>query len=594
MKLLLIYLLLLLTFVQIILSWEHKQFIPLYNTNYGSIYGSIEVARTGRLFYSFKGIPYAKPPINNLRFKAPEPPEKWEGVLDATQDGPVCIQKNYFFANPVVEGQEDCLYLNVYTHMPGYQNYQGQLLPVMVFIHWGGFFAGRGTSDYLGPEYLLEKDVVLVTFNYRLGVLGFLTTLDDEAPGNYAFKDQVAALRWVQENIHFFGGDKSKVTIFGQSAGGGSTHLHMISPLSKGLFRGVISQSGSALALWATPSNEAQKTVLAAQAKFVNCDGYIGNSSKIIECLRKVPAQDLVESQDLFKTFFVDPLTAYTSVTETLTETNPEPFITKLPIEYIQANEFSHVPWIIGVVQDEGILKASALLRQSVQRETLNNNFPRVLSDLLLLSASTTNPQSLYNDITEYFLNNKSYVDVSDAQSVQGLINLYTDRAFSYSTYQSAVLQSTKGHQPIWFYNFDYRGLYSYGNLFSATLEDINFDWGVSHCDDLLYLFNSPGLIPPLVAENDICVSEVIINLWTNFAIYGDPNPLENPALEGIDWKPLDIKDDDKNKNDKLCFLNFTGSYIDQFHVTNQCGFHKDRMSFWAKQDLFENIPGVD
>nr|WCC58156.1 carboxylesterase [Pharsalia antennata] len=592
MKSLLVYLVF--TIVHIVPTWQHKQFVPLFNTKYGPIFGSIEYARYGRPFYSFRGIPYAKPPVNNLRFKAPEPPEKWNGILDATQDGPICIQKNYFFANPIVEGQEDCLYLNVYTHIPGIKNYRGELLPVMVFIHWGGFFAGRGTSDYLGPEYFMEKDVILVTFNYRLGVFGFLTTLDDEAPGNYAFKDQVAALKWVQENIHCFGGDKSKVTIFGQSAGAGSTHLHMLSPLSKGLFRGAISQSGSALALWATPSNEAQKTVLAAQATFVNCHDYIGNSSKVIACLRSVPAEVLVDSQDLFKTFFVDPLTVYTSVIETLTEANPDPFITKFPLEYIQANEFSNIPWMIGAVQDEGILKASQLLRQTIVRESLKSNFVDILPGLLYLSVSATDPQSLYSNLTEYYLRNKSYVDVFNPESVQGFINMYTDRSFSYSSYQSAVLHSTKGHRPIWFYNFDYRGLYSYGDLFAATLENINFDWGVSHCDDLLYLFNSPGLIPPLVYENDIYMSNLMINIWTNFAIYRDPNPPENRALKDVDWKYLDIKDNDKNKNDKLCFLNFTGSYIDQFNVLSQCGFHKERMSFWAKQNLLENIPGID
>jgi carboxylesterase type B len=104
----------------------------------------------------------------------------------------------------------------------------------MVFIHWGGFLAGRGTSDYFGPEYIMDKDVILVTFNYRLGVFGFFTTLDDFAPGNYGLKDQVMALKFVQETIECFGGDKNRVTIFGQSAGGGSVSLHLVSPLSRG------------------------------------------------------------------------------------------------------------------------------------------------------------------------------------------------------------------------------------------------------------------------------------------------------------------------------------------------------------------------
>ncbi|KAJ8971087.1 hypothetical protein NQ314_000893, partial [Rhamnusium bicolor] len=426
----------------ILLTWGYPPRYPLVYTRYGAIRGITAYSRYGRPYEAYRGIPYAKPPVNNLRFKAPEPPEKWEFALDARKEGPICIQKNYFFANPKTEGQEDCLYLNVYTSMISREGPVRRLLPVMVFIHWGGFFAGRGTSDYLNPEYFMDNDLVVVTFNYRLGIfvtrgssvaprgcynkltamtggctrsgvirqerqihggfgksvrtdplaiaaktlqflrlklsmamarectgqacvlwekprsMRFLTTLDDAAPGNYALKDQRAALRWVQENIENFGGDKNRVTIFGQSSGAGSVHYHTLSPFSKGLFQRAISQSGTALALWAAPANIVQQTVLAAQANFVNCSSYIEDSFKVIDCLRNVPAEILSDTQDLFKTFSVDPLTVYTVVTEVQSEANPEPFITKHPIEYIQAKEFYNVPWINGFVEDEGIFKA--------------------------------------------------------------------------------------------------------------------------------------------------------------------------------------------------------------------------------------------
>ncbi|KAJ8920752.1 hypothetical protein NQ315_004892 [Exocentrus adspersus] len=566
-----------------------KLVTPVFDTVYGQVYGTVEWARYGRQYYSFRGIPYAKPPINDLRFKASQPPEKWEGVRSATREGPFCIQKNYLFANPSVEGQEDCLYLNVYTQV-GVEQCKGGILPVMVFFHWGGFFAGRGTSDYLGPDYFMEKDVILVTFNYRLGVFGFLSTLDDEAPGNYAYKDQVAVLKWVQENIHFFGGDRERVTIFGQSAGAASVHYHMLSPLSRGLFRRAISQSGSALALWATPTNALQKMVLAAQASFVGCETHISDNAKLVECLRKVPAKTLVESQDRFKTFYVDPLTVYGTVIETLTEANPKPFITKSPIEYIRSNEFTSVPWIIGVVQDEGILKAGQLIRQSEVRTSLNNNFSVVLPQLLYLPLSTANPLGLYNDVIKKYLQNRQYIDVSDPESIQGLINIYTDRSFTYSSYQTAVIHAMKSEKPIWFYNFNYRGRYTYGEYFAGTSEDVNFSWGVSHCDDLLYLFNSPGLFPFLADENDISMSNAMIDLWTNFAIYGDPNAPQNLVSDIFQWEPLDIKEEDANKNDKLCFLNLTGNYQSYLQASTQCGFNKERMSFWMNQNLLENI----
>lgn len=173
-------------------------------------------------------------------------------------------------------------------------------LPVMVFINWGGFFAGYGNSRYLGPEYFMDKDVVLVTFDYRLGVMGFLSTDDDSAPGNWALKDQVAALQWVQLNIGGFGGDGDKVTIFGQSAGGVSVHYHMLSPQSRGLFHAAISQSSAALVVWGRPRNELQAMIARTQAKVVGCDGE-ADSKTMVECLRKIDAKSLVDSADKFK-----------------------------------------------------------------------------------------------------------------------------------------------------------------------------------------------------------------------------------------------------------------------------------------------------
>lgn len=169
----------------------------------------------------------------------------------------------------------------------------------MVFIHWGGFFAGYGTSDYLGPDYFMDEPVILVTFNYRLGVLGFLSTSDDVAPGNFGLKDQVAALKWVRNNIENFGGDKNKVTIFGQSAGAASVHYHMLSPSSKGLFQQAISQSGSALALWAKPLQLESLIFAKHQALFLDCDPT--NSTVIVDCLRSKSVEDLLNSGDKFK-----------------------------------------------------------------------------------------------------------------------------------------------------------------------------------------------------------------------------------------------------------------------------------------------------
>ncbi len=192
---------------------------------------------------AFKGIPYAKPPIGELRFKAPQPAKSWYGVRDATEFGAASVQPQMpaggfkAIEEPI---SEDCLYLNVWC--PQYAIREGQSLPVMVVIHGGGFQAFSGAYDILQGWELAKKDIVVVTINYRLGAMGFLAhpELSAEDPhhvsGNYAILDQIAALRWVRDNIAAFGGDPEKVTVSGESAGAFSVSVLCMSPLARGLF----------------------------------------------------------------------------------------------------------------------------------------------------------------------------------------------------------------------------------------------------------------------------------------------------------------------------------------------------------------------
>lgn len=202
-----------------------------------------------------------------------------------------------------LSGREDCLYLNVYT--PPVDK-QIEKLPVMVFFHGGGWQCGSGISGFYGPDFLLEHDIVLVSGNFRVGPLGFLSTGQEDCPGNNGLKDQVLILQWIRENIDRFGGDPNSVTVFGESAGGASGTYLMMSPLAKGLFHRVISQSGVNLDSWAAP---AHKGVAPARAirlgEIVGCK--IEKSEKLrwprlIECLREKPAADITKA---FYDFFV-------------------------------------------------------------------------------------------------------------------------------------------------------------------------------------------------------------------------------------------------------------------------------------------------
>ncbi|KAG6460769.1 hypothetical protein O3G_MSEX012194 [Manduca sexta] len=190
---------------------------------------------------AYYGIPYATTDSRN-RFQGPKPEPKWDGIFDAYNENIRCSQR--FGSNKVI-GREDCLTLNVYT-----PNNKNGPLPVMVFIHGGGFRDGSGSPYLYGPEYLIKHGVILVTFNYRVEILGFLCLGIKEAPGNVGLKDQVAAMRWIKKNIRVFGGDPDNITIFGESAGAAAVVYHLVSPMSKGLFNKAIMQSGSAMSPW--------------------------------------------------------------------------------------------------------------------------------------------------------------------------------------------------------------------------------------------------------------------------------------------------------------------------------------------------------
>lgn len=192
-------------------------------------------------YFAFRRIPYAKPPINELRFENPQKPEPWTNVLDTLETGNMCFQ---FSDNGILEGDEDCLVLNVYT-----PSLTGNL-PVMFYVHGGGYFQGSSDEMIFGPDFLIDENVIVVTVNYRLGVFGFMSLGTENYPGNIGLRDQIHALKWVNENIHSFGGDNKQVTIFGHSAGSACTQFLSISPLATNLFQRVISQSGSILSKW--------------------------------------------------------------------------------------------------------------------------------------------------------------------------------------------------------------------------------------------------------------------------------------------------------------------------------------------------------
>lgn len=257
----------------------------------GEILGSVLQSRFGINFNAFRGIPYAEPPIDDLRFKAPVPKRPWQGQHDGRTYGSMCMQETR------VAISEDCLFLNVFTRtLPSPSN--PQLKPVIAFLHGGGFELGAG--DEYQPEYLMEREVVLVTINYRLGVFGFLAVETEDIPGNAAMKDQTLALKWIQNNIHLFGGDPTKVTLAGLSAGAHAATAHMLSPMSQGLFDKVIAMSGGMA--WQVKLKKNNIESARALSQKINCP--TGNVNEMVQCLKEVSPVSVTDFIDT-KIFFL-------------------------------------------------------------------------------------------------------------------------------------------------------------------------------------------------------------------------------------------------------------------------------------------------
>ncbi|KAM7396518.1 hypothetical protein PAMP_019552 [Pampus punctatissimus] len=317
---------------------------PEVHTNLGSLRGqyvSVKGKETG--VHAYLGVPFAKPPVGPaLRLAAPQPVEGWEGIRDATQQPHMCIQHKEFVIDlldkhsgmlaVLPDISEDCLYLNIYT--PANRAHNAKL-PVMVWIHGGGFILGSA-SIYDGSALAAYQDVVVVLIQYRLGLLGFLSTGDENMPGNVGMLDQVQALKWIQQHIHSFGGDPTLVTIFGESAGGVSVSLLLLSPLSDGLFHQAIAESGTAAMDVLVANDSLLITQVVANAS--GCS--IESTEKIADCMRNLDIDTiLIIGQDATLRFpiIIDGH-----------------FLTKPVDELFQKHELLTVPFMTGVNNDEG------------------------------------------------------------------------------------------------------------------------------------------------------------------------------------------------------------------------------------------------
>ncbi|XP_028163835.1 venom carboxylesterase-6-like [Ostrinia furnacalis] len=493
---------------------------PLVRSPSGQFRGSWMTSRRGRQFEAYRGIKYAEPPVGKLRFQPPKPILSYKGEVNASDDGPACplIAPDDYYVD------EDCLTINVYTP----RSHRSKPLPVVFFIHPGGFYSMTGRSDVAGPHYLLDKDLVLVTINYRLGSLGFLSTGDELAPGNNGFKDQVVALKWVRRNIRGFGGDPNLVTITGVSAGSISVLLHMISPMSKGLFHRGISISGSPIGK--EPLFHHQFDLAVKQAQILNCP--YDNSSVIIDCLKSKSYRELGNSLFGFYQFGWDPVGIWQPVVEL--DFGQERFLAIQPADAIREGKMHAVPHIISQTTDEFFWNAFNVVRNETLLTRMNAEWEQIAP--ISFQLPKENASLVANRLKDAYL--EEWPLKNDDKSAFALGKIYGDAIVGFNTHRMANLMCRHSPRKVFYYEFAYIGNHSWYED-SVTMKPR----GAAHHDDMLYLFTLSFRYPAIPADHsrDSFMVDRMTTIWYNFARYGDPNPppSENQPELTVHWPAM-------------------------------------------------------
>ena len=452
-----------------------------------SVYGKLQGEQIDGV-YAWKGMPYAKPPVGPLRFRAPELPDSWEGIRDATSFSPVAPQSQReimeFFGNDVSNMNEDCLYLNVWS--PGADE---KKRPVMVWIHGGAFVSGSGSGNwYDGASFANQGDVVVVTINYRLGILGFLHLAEMggheyATSGNCSILDQVAALQWVQENIAAFGGDPNNVTVFGESAGAMSIGVLLGFPSAQGLFHKAILQSGAAANVLpsATATKVAERLLASLQIEATN-----------LSRLEELPVEQLIQASDSLPSMSLGPVVDGVS-------------LPKHPEKAIAEGSAKNISLLIGTNKDEfNIFSVFDPEWKDADEKKAASLFEKTFGALLPV-------------ITKQF---------SEPLNQELFNKLLTVHIFTYPAQKLAELQAQQS-SPVWMYRFDWETPVFGGALKSTHALEIPFVWNTL---DKPNTANFTGTSP-----NRQLVANQMHPAWINFAHNGNPNTEELPEWPRYD-----------------------------------------------------------
>ncbi|XP_026710866.1 neuroligin-1 isoform X2 [Athene cunicularia] len=546
---------------------------PVVTTNFGKIRGIKKELNNEILgpVIQFLGVPYAAPPIGERRFQPPEPPSPWADIKNTTQFAPVCPQNiiegrlpevmlpvwftnNLDVVSTYVQDQnEDCLYLNIYVptedvkriskecaRKPGKKicrkggpltkkqtddlgdndgaedediRDSGGPKPVMVYIHGGSYMEGTGNL-YDGSVLASYGNVIVITVNYRLGVLGFLSTGDQAAKGNYGLLDLIQALRWTSENIGFFGGDPLRITVFGSGAGGSCVNLLTLSHYSEGLFQRAIAQSGTALSSWAVSFQPAKYARMLATK--VGCN--MSDTVELVECLQKKPYRELVD-QD------IQPARYHIAFGPVI----DGDVIPDDPQILMEQGEFLNYDIMLGVNQGEGLKFVENIVDS--EDGISASDFDFAVSNFVDNLYGYPEGKDILRETIKFM-----YTDWADRHNPETrrktLLALFTDHQWVAPAVATADLHSNFG-SPTYFYAFYHH----------CQTDQVPAWADAAHGDEVPYVLGIPmigptELFPCNFSKNDVMLSAVVMTYWTNFAKTGDPNQPVPQDTKFIHTKP--------------------------------------------------------
>uniref|UniRef100_T1DFV2 Carboxylic ester hydrolase n=1 Tax=Cupiennius salei TaxID=6928 RepID=T1DFV2_CUPSA len=467
---------------------------------------------------AFLGIPYAEPPVGPLRFAKPVPKSSWEETYDASELPPTCVQTLlgdlYFSPDPNGKMSEDCLYLNLWVPEGG-----SDPKPIMLFIHGGGFMTGATNMRiYNGANLAEHGDVIVATINYRVGTLGFFSGFIENAAGNMGLYDQVMAIQWIKDNAKYFGGDPDNIVLFGESAGGFSVSLHLISPLSKGLFKRAILQSGTAINPLFS-DHGGLEAIGRIVANLLGCadenDSLKKNPEAVVDCMKALPSEKFSEIDTVI---LKNAGVQFPRIGDS--------FLPENVVDLFNNGDFKDTEILLGVTRDEGPLLFTlqvpdllGLFGEKGETPVFNETSARQYFH----HVSRIVNGEVHNEIVDKYFDrvkkDPGYTYVKATADIIGDFIITCGVVFQADYYSLR-------DNPVYFYLFDYRPD-------STPLAE----WmGVAHFDEMQYVFGNP--VHGEFTEYEEEFSRDIMDMWVAFAKTGNPS-----IPGGVKWPRYTYQD---------------------------------------------------